>query len=85
MQKEIEEVKYNEISRNLTLIQKPIKKEGEIAICTGGTGDIPVAEEAAVIAITFKPGIFLAIFKRKEESTPAEKATAALFKFFKYV
>lgn len=50
VQKEIEEVKYNEISRTLTLIQKPIKKEGEIAICTGGTGDIPVAEEAAVTA-----------------------------------
>ena len=50
VRKIIKDIEYNEISRTLTLIQKPIEKVGEIAICTGGTGDIPVAEEAAVTA-----------------------------------
>lgn len=40
-------IKYNEISKVVTLIQNPIEKIGEIAICTGGSGDIPIAEEAA--------------------------------------
>lgn len=44
------EIEYNESGRILTLIQKNIEKLGEIAICTGGTGDIPVAEEAAQTA-----------------------------------
>lgn len=44
------EIKYNEQARVLTLIQKEVEKIGEIAICTGGTGDIPVAEEAAETA-----------------------------------
>ena len=44
------EIEYNETARTLTLIQNPIEKVGEIAICTGGTGDIPVAEEAAATA-----------------------------------
>lgn len=43
-------IEYNEAARTLTLIQHPIEKVGEIAICTGGTGDIPVAEEAAATA-----------------------------------
>ncbi|MCR5262024.1 MAG: nickel pincer cofactor biosynthesis protein LarB [Candidatus Gastranaerophilales bacterium] len=43
-------VEYSEKSRILKLIQKPAEKIGEIAICTGGTGDIPVAEEAAETA-----------------------------------
>lgn len=47
IKKEFPEIKYNEQARTITLIQKPIEKLGEIAICTGGTGDIPVAEEAA--------------------------------------
>ena len=46
----IKEAKYDENARTITLIQKPIKKVGEIAVCTGGTGDIPVAEEAAITA-----------------------------------
>ncbi len=37
---------YNEQARVLTLIQNEVKKIEEIAIYTGGTGDIPVAEEA---------------------------------------
>ena len=35
------------------MIVKEVKKEGEIAVCTGGTGDIPVAEEAAETAMFF--------------------------------
>ena len=44
------EINYNEEAKTITLIQNPIKKTGKIAICTGGTGDIPVAEEAAETA-----------------------------------
>lgn len=44
------DINYNEKARVLTLIRKPIEKIGEIAICTGGTGDIPIAEEAAETA-----------------------------------
>ena len=40
-------INYNEISKVVTLIQNPIEKIGEVAICTGGSGDIPIAEEAA--------------------------------------
>lgn len=47
---EIKEVEYNEEARTLILIQKEIKKYGEVAVCTGGTGDIPIAEEAAITA-----------------------------------
>lgn len=41
---------YNEQARVVTLIDKKIERIGEIAVCTGGTGDIPVAEEAAEVA-----------------------------------
>lgn len=41
------DLKYNEAAKTAVLIVKEVKKEGEIAVCTGGTGDIPVAEEAA--------------------------------------
>lgn len=44
------EIEYNENGRVLTLIQNKIEKIGQIAICTGGTGDIPIAEEAAAVA-----------------------------------
>ncbi len=50
LSKEFRELKYNESARVVTLVQKPIKLVGEIAVCTGGTGDIPVAEEAAETA-----------------------------------
>ena len=42
----IPEIKYNKQARVVTLIQNEIMQKGEVAICTGGTGDIPVAEEA---------------------------------------
>ena len=50
---EIKEAEYDEQSKILKLIQKPIKKTGLIAVCTGGTGDIPIAEEAAQTAEFF--------------------------------
>ena len=50
LKKHFSDIKFNEKSKTLTLIKNPIKKTGEIAICTGGTGDIPVAEEAAITA-----------------------------------
>ena len=43
-------INYNETARIITLIQHEIEKIGEIAVCTGGTGDIPIAEEAAETA-----------------------------------
>lgn len=52
VKKEIPEVKYNNISRILK-IEKDKEKVGNIVICTGGTADIPVAEEAAETAEFF--------------------------------
>ncbi len=46
LKKNFSGIYYNEQARVVTLMQKEIQKTGEIAICTGGTGDIPVAEEA---------------------------------------
>ncbi len=50
LKKEFEDIKYNEAAQTLVFSQKEVKKAGKIAICTGGTGDIPVAEEAAETA-----------------------------------
>lgn len=47
VKKSIPEVKYNEISRILKVEKESKEKIGNVAICTGGTADIPVAEEAA--------------------------------------
>ena len=47
------EILYNEKAKTITFIQKEIEKLGEIAICTAGTGDIPVAEEAAETALFY--------------------------------
>ena len=52
VKKDIPEVQYNPISRILK-IEKKKEKIGNIAICTGGTADIPVAEEAAETAEFF--------------------------------
>ena len=49
VRKEIPYVKYNDISKILK-IEKEKEKVGNIVICTGGTADIPVAEEAAETA-----------------------------------
>ncbi len=44
------DIQYNETAKILTFLQNDIEQVGEIALCTGGTGDIPVAEEAALTA-----------------------------------
>ena len=49
----IPEIKYDEVSQILKY-EKPDKKHiGKIAVCTAGTADIPVAEEAAQTAEFF--------------------------------
>ena len=43
------DAQYNAMARALTLTRKPVEyREGEIAIVTAGTSDLPVAEEARV-------------------------------------
>ena len=47
VQSECASAEYNALGRTLTLITKPIAwKQGEVAIVTAGTSDLPVAEEA---------------------------------------
>ncbi|MDF2609447.1 MAG: 1-(5-phosphoribosyl)-5-amino-4-imidazole-carboxylate carboxylase [Lachnospiraceae bacterium] len=46
-------VKYDPISRVLSIQKKEVPQQGCIAVCTGGTSDIPVAEEAAQTAEFF--------------------------------
>lgn len=50
LKSEFPDIKYSAQGRIITLINQEIKKVGEVAVCTGGTGDIPVAEEAALTA-----------------------------------
>ena len=47
LKKDISNIEYNPISRILKIENNEKNKIGNIAICTGGTADIPVAEEAA--------------------------------------
>lgn len=47
------EIAYDEISHILKLEAKNKKQSGKIAVCTAGTADIPVAEEAAQTAEYF--------------------------------
>ncbi len=53
LKENLPDIKYNEKGRVLTLTLQETEKIGEVAVCTGGTGDIPVAEEAAVTAEFF--------------------------------
>ncbi len=47
----IKDVKYNEDARTLVVEREPLEKTGGIIlVATGGTSDIPVAEEAAITA-----------------------------------
>jgi pyridinium-3,5-biscarboxylic acid mononucleotide synthase len=46
-------VEYNPISRILSIQKVEMEKIGSIVVCTGGTTDIPVAEEAAQTAEFF--------------------------------
>ncbi len=52
VRKEIPNVEYDSISRILK-IEKKKEKQGNIVVCTGGTADIPVAEEAVQTAEFF--------------------------------
>lgn len=49
----LENAEYNEISRIITVRKERKKLVGNIAVCTAGTADIPVAEEAAQSAEFF--------------------------------
>lgn len=53
IQKIIPEAEYNQIARIIKVVKSSIDKIGCIAVCTGGTSDIPVAEEAAQTAEFF--------------------------------
>ncbi len=50
VKKKISKVKYNKDARLIYLIKKEVKREGNVAVVTAGTADIPVAEEAALTA-----------------------------------
>ena len=49
----VEEAEYDELSRIIKVVRSKGKSLGNIAVCTGGTSDIPVAEEAAQTAEFF--------------------------------
>lgn len=49
----VPDVQYDEVSKILKIHKKPLKKQGLIAVCTGGTSDISVAEEVAQVAEFF--------------------------------
>ncbi|NNJ31445.1 nickel pincer cofactor biosynthesis protein LarB [Lacrimispora defluvii] len=53
VKEEVPEVTYDPISRILKVERKNKERTGCIAVCTGGTADIPVAEEAAQTAEYF--------------------------------
>ena len=47
------DVQYDPVSRLLFTIRSPKPRTGCVAVCTGGTSDLPVAEEAARTAEFF--------------------------------
>lgn len=47
------EVEYDAISKVLRIVRKEIERTGLVVVCTGGTSDIAVAEEAAQTAEFF--------------------------------
>lgn len=49
----IPEAEYDELSRIIKIVRSNTVKIGCVAVCTGGTSDIPVAEEAAQTAEFF--------------------------------
>ncbi len=53
IKKEYPQVVYDPLSRIIKIEQKEKKKVGRIVVCTAGTADIPVAEEAAQTAEYF--------------------------------
>lgn len=53
VKKALPEAAYEELGRTLTLTFEEEKRLGCVAVCTGGTADVPVAEEAARTAEFF--------------------------------
>lgn len=53
VKKVIPEAEYDELSGIIRIVRNKSVKIGSIAVCTGGTSDIPVAEEAAQTAEFF--------------------------------
>ncbi|MDO4475412.1 MAG: nickel pincer cofactor biosynthesis protein LarB [Lachnospiraceae bacterium] len=56
VQEVLPQVRYDALSRTLLLQKEDVKAQeriGKITVCTGGTSDIPVAEEAAITAEYF--------------------------------
>ena len=53
LHKELPQVTYDPVSRILKIEKKDKKRSGLIAVCTAGTADIAVAEEAAQTAEFF--------------------------------
>lgn len=53
VKEELPMVEYDPVSRILSIQKKDKVREGYVAVCTGGTTDIPVAEEAAQTAEFF--------------------------------
>ena len=53
VRQEIPDISYDPLSRVLKLEKKGKVRKGLVAVCTGGTSDIPVAEEAAQTAEYF--------------------------------
>ncbi|MGI6031087.1 MAG: nickel pincer cofactor biosynthesis protein LarB [Eubacteriales bacterium] len=49
----VPEAEYDPLSRIIRVVRKPAQQTGCVAVCTGGTSDIPVAEEAAQTAEFF--------------------------------
>ncbi|MGI6070346.1 MAG: nickel pincer cofactor biosynthesis protein LarB [Blautia sp.] len=50
LQKVLPNAEYDPLSRILQVIHQPVEQIGCVAVCTGGTSDIGVAEEAALTA-----------------------------------
>lgn len=53
VRKVLPEVSYDEVSHILKIEAKDKKRKGKVAVCSAGTADIPVAEEAAQTAEYF--------------------------------
>lgn len=53
VREKLPEVMYDPVSRILKTEQNPKEQIGKIVVCTGGTADVPVAEEAAQAAEFF--------------------------------
>ena len=53
VKEQISDAVYNESARTITLKRDNSEPHGLVVVCTGGTADIPVAEEAAITAEMF--------------------------------